>query len=176
MWHKECTGTHFPEDFVTGITSQLRMKELQWKMEEVPICQEALITSLKHPENLHRNACLANLQCRNRNICMKYLRFPISLVFVQACSDLVGSQRDCNINNSQWQPSTKQNQAEPVVYNVTNKCGDNLRSTQEASLSTSLGSFLNPTTLKPRFLSFSQGFMRMTEISPFALPQTQVLL
>lgn len=53
-------------------------------MEEVPICQEALITLIKPPENLHRNAYLGNLQCGNRKVYQKYLHFSISLVFVQS--------------------------------------------------------------------------------------------
>lgn len=48
------------------------------------------------------------------------------------------------------QPVTKQNQEEPVVF-ITNKSGDNPRSTQETSLSTSLGLCLIPTTPKPLF-------------------------
>lgn len=94
-----------------------------------------------HPETLHRNTHLANLQCGNRNL-YKITSFYFTSLFSQfvrswVCSDLVSSQS--NVTKSHQEPGTKQNQAELVVYDVTNKSGDNLRSTQEASLSTSLG-------------------------------------
>lgn len=60
--------------------------------------------------------------------------------------------RPCQLSQQHdHKPSTKQKQAEHVVYDVTNKFGDNLRSTQEASLSTSLGPSPILIIVKPLF-------------------------
>lgn len=60
--------------------------------------------------------------------------------------------RPCQLSQQHHhKPSTKQKQAEHVIYDVTNKFGDNLRSTQEASLSTSLGPSPILIIVKPLF-------------------------
>lgn len=83
------------------------------------------------------------------------------------CSDLVSSQS--NVTKSHWEPGIKENQAEPVVYDVTNKFGDNLRSMQEASLSTSLGPSPTPITLKPLFPLLFPGIHENDRIFPHCI-------
>lgn len=60
--------------------------------------------------------------------------------------------RPCQVSEQHHhKPGTKQKQAEHVVYDITNKFRDNLRSTQEASLSTSLGPSPILIIVKPLF-------------------------
>jgi len=130
------------------------MTGLQWKVEEVPICQGTPFNLIKHPETLHRNAPLEKLQHMNGNLDKRasfsyFTSLCSECMGSWACSDLVSSQH--SVTKSHHEPGTKQTKQNLLYMSLTNKLRNNLRSTQENSLSSSVGPSPIPTTLTRLF-------------------------
>lgn len=128
---------------------------LHGKVKEVSIYHGALLAFIKHPETLCSNTTVETFI---QNNIFLYLLSQFQLCKVPSWLRVCQNHRE---------PSTKQNK--PDLYCMMlliKKSWNNLRSTQEASLSLSLE--LSPILtilIALCFLSFSQGFMWRTEIS-----------